>query len=140
MIKNINNKGFTLAEALIAMLLVAIMAAGVIVALMSTKRAITYPSHKEDMVFAVEKANSLLKNGVSGNDLCDLTAPFALTPNCTGAINTTNCHNISCLLPTACSTSQGDYFVYSVSRYDSEDTNDTKNAINFYIKCEGQTL
>ena len=53
----INKKGFTLAEALVAMLLVAIMAAGVIVALMSTKRAIVAPTNREEMLFAKSYAN-----------------------------------------------------------------------------------
>lgn len=145
MIKKINNKGFTLAEALVAMLLVAVMAAGIITALMSTKRAIIAPSHKEDMIYAIEKAASLLQmadetDSVSNIFGCntDTGLALALTPNCNKNTGE-NCHNINCLKPFSCQ-APNDFFGYDVSQYDETNSEETKKLISFVIKCEGQSI
>ena len=61
-----NKKGFTIIESVVAMLLVAIVVGGVFAALMAARRGITEPGYKEDMVYAVESVNNLLKLNVSG--------------------------------------------------------------------------
>lgn len=136
MSKQINKKGFTLAEALIAMMLVAVMAAGIITALMATKRAIVSPSNREEMMLAIEKASSLLQGDQA---ICNISASdkLALTPNCNlDSPNALDCHNINCLLPRSCATT-GDYFVYTISNVG----NDTEQKfINFKIKCDGETI
>lgn len=141
MIKKINNKGFTLAEALVAMLLVAIMAAGIIVALMSTKRAIIAPTNREEMLLAIEEVSSILQGatettpalcGASGNAL-DITAGCAQDDANTRA----NCHNVSCKAPRSCQ-GNNDYFIYSVGVYNTDNQN--QKYINFMISCEGQTI
>lgn len=141
MTKKINKKGFTLAEALIAMVLVAIMAAGIITALMATKRSMVSPSNREDMMFAIERASSLLQ---SGQAMCGITGDdrLAPTPNCSlDNPNNLDCHNINCLMPRICDTNNGDYFVYSVREMPSSNI-DTQNKrfVNFKIRCEGQTI
>lgn len=146
-----NNKGFTLAEALISMLLVAIMAAGIITALMSTKRAISAPSNREDLVFTIDAINSRLQTATTSTaKLSDdaSTFPYALslTPNCTSAVNSgvvatikTNCHNLTSLLPASCGITGGAsyYLVYNVYNYDNSDSQRT---IGFFAKCEEQEL
>ncbi len=143
--KRINEKGFTLAEALVAMLLVAIMAAGVIVALMSTKRAIVAPTNREEMLFAIEEVSSILQS-LSATDapICPAEDTFytALeeTPNC-GQSSTQNCHDVSCKAPNSCK-GANDFFVYSVvdpAEETQENTQDQKY-ISFMISCEGQTI
>lgn len=146
----LNKKGFTLAEALVAMLLVAVMAAGIITALMTTKRAIITPSNKEDMVFAVEKAASLLQMAdedstiqeVFGSDCNSTTEALALTEtessSCTRA-DRAACHNISCMMPASCQ-GAGDYFVYKVAKWNTNDTADTKKEITFMINCAGESI
>lgn len=141
-----NKKGFTLAEALVAMLLVAIMAAGVIVALMSTKRAIVAPTNREEMLFAIEEVSSILQS-LSATDapIClveDTEFGTALeeTPNC-GQGSTQNCHDVSCKAPNSCQ-GANDFFVYSVTTppdNPQENTQDQKY-ISFMISCEGQTI
>ena len=142
MIKKITNKGFTLAEALVAMLLVAVIAAGIISALMSTKRAIIAPSNKEDMIFAVERASSLLQMADADTaEICNDSAETKAldeTPSCNTATGE-NCHNLNCLRPATCR-GNSDFFVYNVSQYDPTDPADTKKAINFIIRCEGQSI
>lgn len=49
-----NNKGYTIVEALIAMLLVAIVVGGIFSALMAARRAISEPSTREDVYFSGE--------------------------------------------------------------------------------------
>ena len=140
MSKQINKKGFTLAEALIAMLLVAVMAAGIITALMATKRSIVAPSNREEMIFAIEEATSVLQGG---GTICGISEDdrLALTPNCNlDAPNALDCHDIYCLRPRSC-TAANDVFVYSVSE-PSNIENDTqgRRIIKFRIQCEGQTI
>ena len=79
MSKQINKKGFTLAEALIAMLLVAVMAAGIITALMATKRSIVAPSNREEMILAIERASSLIRTGSLPSE-CGTFNSLAPTP------------------------------------------------------------
>lgn len=137
-----NKKGFTLAEALVAMLLVAIMAAGVIVALMSTKRAIVAPTNREEMLFAIEEVSSILQGATETTPaLCGQTG-YALeeTPNC-GQGSTQSCHDVSCKAPNSCK-GANDFFVYSVVdpvEETQENTQDQKY-ISFMISCEGQTI
>ena len=152
MTNKIKDKGFTLAEALIAMLLVAVLAAGVITALMSTKRAITMPSNKEDMVFAVETLNTYLQTATTSTGLiCPLGSgssssfSHALdeTPGCMNAIDNNNgflaaCHNVNCLLPRSCTTNTTDsYFVYNVTRGETEEDG---FSVNYVIKCGGEGI
>lgn len=156
MINKIENKGFTLAEALVAMLLVAVMAAGIITALMSTKRAIIAPSNKEDMIFAIEKAASLLQMADEDDTVSGIFGPFnpancsqsnccsstnlalALTPEC-DKTSGDDCHMINCLKPFSCQ-APGDFFAYDVSQYDETNSEETKKLISFVIKCEGQSI
>jgi len=148
----INNKGFTLAEALISMLLVAIMAAGIITALMSTKRAISAPSNKEDLVFVIDAINSRLQTATTSSaklseDNSSFSYALSLTPECTSAVNNgviatirSKCHNLTSLLPRSCTGISGGastYLVYNVSSYDNSDSQRT---IGFFAKCEEQEI
>lgn len=143
--KKINEKGFTLAEALVAMLLVAIMAAGIIVALMSTKRAIVAPTNREEMLLAVEEVSSILQS-LSATDLpiCSEDTGFstalAETTGC-GQSSTQNCHDVSCKAPNSCQ-GANDFFVYSVTTPTDNVQENTQNQkyISFMINCEGQTI
>ncbi len=141
MINKINNKGFTLAEALVAMLLVAIMAAGIIVALMSTKRAIIAPTNREEMLLAIEEVSSILQGATETTPaLCGQTG-YALdvTTGCAqnDASARANCHNIACKRPSSCR-GNDDYFIYSVGVDNTNNQN--QKYINFMISCEGQTI
>ena len=142
----LNKYGFSLAEALVAMLLVAVMAAGIITALMSTKRAIIAPSNKEDMVFAIEKASSLLQMADEQSTIasvfgCSTDTTIALSEtsaNCSRE-NLASCHNIDCLLPNSCQGAD-DKFRYKVSKWNAEDASDTKKEIVFMITCAGESI
>ena len=147
--EKINNKGFTLAEALVAMILIAVMAAGIITALMSTKRAITMPSNKEDIYLAIETSKSFLQSAATTATICDndndnFGSALELTPDCTTAVAnngsiTEKCHNLACKAPPACQ-GNDDYFVYGVLNYDNLNANETKRTIKFYARCEGQNI
>ena len=145
--EKINNKGFTLAEALVAMILIAVMAAGIITALMSTKRAITMPSNKEDIYLAIETSKSFLQSATTTATICNndtFESALQETPDCATAIAnnssiTEKCHDLICNAPPSCK-GDDDYFVYSVFNYDSLNTNETKRAIKFYARCEGQNI
>ncbi|MBQ4493955.1 MAG: type II secretion system protein [Elusimicrobiaceae bacterium] len=143
MSKQINKKGFTLAEALIAMLLVAVMAAGIITALMATKRAIVAPSNREEMIMAIERASSLIQTG-NLPSTCGITDPLAATPTATcdfgsNPVQLTGCHNINCLRPRSCQ-GTSDYFYYSVIDYTGGNNEQEQKIITFRIQCEGQTI
>lgn len=145
MINKINNKGFTLAEALVAMLLVAIMAAGIIVALMSTKRAIVAPTNREEMILAIEQVSSILQGATETTPALCSASGYALdlTPNCAqdDANSRAYCHNVACMRPNSCK-GNNDYFIYSVSEPNVQFTtnNQSQKQINFMISCEGQTI
>lgn len=140
-----NSKGYTIIEAVIAMLLVSVVVGGIFSALMASRRAIVDPSYKEEMVFAVESANNLLKNYITGdkskvtddlkNGLCDDGTVDALS---VGA------HDIACLLPPVCDTRTSS-FTYTVSDVtvtvpDAESHNPTLKSIKFNIMCNREVL
>jgi prepilin-type N-terminal cleavage/methylation domain-containing protein len=65
-----NEKGFTMLESIVAMVLVAVVVGAVFSAVMAARRAIIVPSQREDIIYAVESVSSMLKasvSGVSGN-------------------------------------------------------------------------
>lgn len=140
--KKINEKGFTLAEALVAMLIVAIMAAGIIVALMSTKRAIVAPTNREEMILAVENVSAVLQTlSATDGPICDedtFAAALAETTSCSQS-SRQNCHNVSCKRPNSCK-GNNDFFVYSVTTPDDVQGTQDQKHISFMINCEGQTI
>jgi type II secretory pathway pseudopilin PulG len=140
-----NSKGYTIIEAVIAMLLVSVVVGGIFSALMASRRAIIDPSYKEDMVFAVESANNLLKNYVTSdktkvptdlkNGLCDDGTVDALS---------IGSHDIECLLPPVCEPSSST-FTYTVSDVtvavpDVTGQNPTLKSIKFNIMCNREVL
>ena len=138
-----NKQGFTLVEALIAMLLVAIMAAGIITALMATKRSIIAPSNREEMIMAIETASIFVEQ--HNQDICTIPVEDILTPTSTETCDLANndisgCHNIDCLRPASCQRN-GDKFVYSVEELTTgEGSEPNQVVVNFRINCEGQTI
>ena len=142
-----NSKGYTIIEAVIAMLLVSVVVGGIFSALMASRRAIIDPSYKEEMVFAVESANNLLKNYVTSdktkvptdlkNGLCPDEA-FETDPL---SVDT---HKIKCLLPPVCEPSASN-FTYTVSAVtvavpDVTGQNPTLKSIKFNIMCNREVL
>lgn len=140
-----NSKGYTIIEAVIAMLLVSVVVGGIFSALMASRRAIIDPSYKEDMVFAVESANNLLKNYVTWdktkvpddlkNGLCDDGTVDALS---------VGTHEIDCLLPPVCDPAASS-FNYIVSEVgvtvpDVTGQNPTLKSIKFNIMCNREVL
>ncbi len=140
-----NSKGYTIIEAVIAMLLVSVVVGGIFSALMASRRAIIDPSYKEDMVFAVESANNLLKNYITTdktkvaddlkNGLCDDGTVDALS---------VGSHDIACLLPPVCDQANS-LFSYTVSDVsvtvpDVTGQNPTLKSIKFNIMCNREVL
>ena len=56
-----NNKGYTIMEAVIAMFLVVVMVGAVFSALMSSRRAISASSEKEEVLYGLQSAYGMLK-------------------------------------------------------------------------------
>ena len=142
--KKMNEKGFTLAEALVAMLIVAIMAAGIIVALMSTKRAIIAPTNREEMILAIENVSAVLQTldetsaPICPDDDTSFVTALEETSNCSqNALG--NCHDVSCKAPNSCK-GDNDFFVYSVTSPDDVQGTQEQKHISFMINCEGQTI
>ena len=140
-----NSKGYTIIEAVIAMLLVSVVVGGIFSALMASRRAIIDPSYKEDMVFAVEGANNLLKNYITTDQskvsddlrggLCD-----------SGEVNALSVgdHDIACLLPPVCKEGVSS-FKYTVTDVavavpDVTGANPTLKSIKFNIICTREVL
>lgn len=138
-----NKKGFTIIESVVAMLLVAIVVGGVFAALMAARRGITEPGYKEDMVYAVESVNNLLKLNVSG-----AAANGAGVGPCTIASNALSSgeKSVACMIPQdACG--PGSTFTYTVADdYVIEDTynnhlNDfTLKRVIVSLNCRRDTL
>lgn len=66
-----NNKGYTIMEAVIAMFLVVVMVGAVFSALMSSRRAIISSSEKEEMLYSLDSAYAMIKDCRS-NPTCHL--------------------------------------------------------------------
>ena len=122
------------------------MAAGIIVALMSTKRAIVAPTNREEMLLAIEEVSSILQGKtISDGEICpSLNAASSkaldITTNCS-ASNKANCHDVSCKAPLSCR-GGNDYFLYSVSGSSEvpEYGEQEQRYFSFMINCEGQTI
>jgi Tfp pilus assembly protein PilE len=101
-----SNKGYTIIESVIAMLLVALIVSGVFSSVMAARRTIAEPTSKEDMSFAMESVYNKLKASVNNPD----AKPF-----CGGSGHPLDVeeHSITCLLPAQCSS--GSTFKYTVS-------------------------
>ena len=140
-----NIKGYTIIEAVIAMLLVSVVVGGIFSALMASRRAIIDPSYKEEMVFAVESANNLLKNYITTDQtkvsddlrggLCDDGTVNALS---------VGVHEIDCLLPPVCQSGVSS-FSYTVSDVavtvpDVTGANPNLKSIKFNIVCNREVL
>ena len=68
-----NNKGYTIMEAVIAMFLVVVMVGAVFSALMSSRRAIVSSSEREEVLYSINSAYALAKDCRS-NENCHLGA------------------------------------------------------------------
>lgn len=140
----LNEKGYTIVEGIIAMLLVAIMVGGIFSSLMASRRAIIEPSLKEEMIYSMETVANKLKNAVDTDS--DITVCGNDTPlNCD---STTGC-DCSSELPPGCVGIEGypngdKYFVYFVrNRPVGDFTGKFSTAVNEIIikmKCNGETL
>ncbi|MDR1124139.1 MAG: type II secretion system GspH family protein [Elusimicrobiota bacterium] len=140
-----NNKGFTIIEAVIAMLLVAIITGGVFAALMAARRAIIEPSYKEEMAFAAEGVLNELKTNVDastadghgsgvGDDPCGNSGPL-----------TWGGHSVNCKLPEACPDGSGPSTIfYDVHEMPLKDTLDGGEVrlprVYIEVICERGTL
>ena len=125
-----NKKGVTLLEGLIALLLLALVAAGTFAVLLSAARKSMGPDIREEMALAIEKASDLLQgyvyvnsdtiSGGTGNrfakGLCDPTIVDA------APLSTTGSHDIKCLLPPICDRSNSS-FTYTISVPTLHETN-----------------
>ncbi len=101
-----NNKGFTIAEGLVAMVLLAIVTVGIFSAVLSSVRATKAPDVKEDLAFAVSAANAQIKRAW-GN------AGSAQNTLICGSVFNANGGDLSCFLPTSCSIQAGSTMTYT---------------------------
>ena len=81
-----NKKGYTIMEAVIAMFLVVVMVGTVFSALMSSRRAIIASSEKEEVLYSLNSAYSLLKDCRSNPDchLRDSECSYTFGPSNSG--------------------------------------------------------
>jgi prepilin-type N-terminal cleavage/methylation domain-containing protein len=66
-----NNKGFTILESMVAMILVSVVVGAVFSAVMAARRAIIVPSQREDIIYSVESINNILKTSASSSDIAN---------------------------------------------------------------------
>lgn len=112
--------GVTLLEGLIAIALLALVASGTFGVLLSVSRKTDQPDRREDMVYAIEGLNDILKSGAfimqDGNE----EAPsYIKTALCVG-IETNSANNnkplsvgkhyVNCLLPLSCDRRTSEFF------------------------------
>lgn len=140
-----NIKGYTIIEAVIAMLLVSVVVGGIFSALMASRRAIIDPSYKEEMVFAVESANNLLKNYVT-SDKSKVTDDLrsGLCDDGTVDAISVGTHDIKCLLPDVCNPTTSS-FTYTVTNVPVTvpgvtGSTVTMQNIKFNIMCNREVL
>lgn len=138
-----NKKGVTLLEGLIALGLLAMVTTGTLGVMLSISRKASKPDIREEMILAVEKANSQLQ----AKALCGDEDPLAIKT-----------HNIDCMLPPICdrNTSGLSEFTYDVKPGTPVNVSDhvvghdvltggssslsKVKEITFNIKCNGYSL
>jgi len=82
-VKILNDKGLTIAEAVIAMVLLAVVTVGIYGVIMASLRAGRVPDTKEDMAYAVEQASAKIKTLITNSDpLCVLWDDNAANFSC----------------------------------------------------------
>lgn len=165
-----NKKGVTILEGLIALGLLALVAAGTFGVLLSVSHKASQPDLREEMVYAVEKANDLLQMYAQEMSNPNTSVATGIQQGLCGGvtlnqvIDTTPLsegeHEIPCLLPVICDpdTSTFNYTVDGSNVTLSLDTDDGKKInrdnyqvdsgnptapmrrITFNITCNGFTL
>lgn len=155
-------KGVTILEGLISLGLLALVASGTFGVLLSISRQASSPDIREEMVWAVERANEQLQmyaaafSGV-GSTQVNIPQASGLCGNDSNPLESGKQHYINCMLPAICDPSTSEFYYVPVNEtvplfppsYDSEgpgrvedyttDTAPTKE-IEYTITCNGFTL
>lgn len=143
-----NKKGYTIIESVIAMLLVSVVVGGIFSALMASRRAIIEPSYKEEMIFAIESANNLLKNYVTAdnNSVQEDLRDGLCGGETVATVLSESDHDIKCMLPPVCDVGSSS-FTYTVSKISvaapgvtGNDANTDMKVIKFKIMCNREVL
>lgn len=145
-----NNKGYTIVEALIAMLLVAIVVGGIFSALMASRRAISEPSSREDTYFAAEDVLNTLRECTSAQSEDANPSNEKYLPKCSEILPSGSGqvwqmfedgeHNVDeKKLPDSC-TDSSSKITYSVSKMAVEDPTthdviDTLSVVKLNVVC-----
>ena len=154
-------KGVTILEGLIALGLLALVASGTFGVLLSISRQASSPDIREEMVWAVERANEQLqmyaaKIDTTSNNV-SISLANGLCENDSNPLESGKQHYINCMLPAICDPSTSEFYYVpadktvplSLPSYDSEgpgrvegytgNTAPTRE-INYTITCNGFTL
>ena len=112
--------GVTILEGVIALGLLAVITGGAFGVLLSVSRQGTHPDVQEEMVWAVEKVNDLLKvYATYGTEEASLIASGlegSCLANGTDPLDDSSTHTINCMLPPICDENNNSSFTYSVSK------------------------
>ncbi|MBR5151338.1 MAG: hypothetical protein IKW71_00695 [Elusimicrobiaceae bacterium] len=113
--------GVTILEGIIALGLLALVMAGAFGVLLSSSRQVSQPDMREEMILAVEKANTLLKAYVGIVDASASPVATDLRGGLCGGDNTPLAvgnpqitHDIGCMLPPVCDLNNSS-FTYKVA-------------------------
>ena len=119
-------KGVTLLEGLIAIALLALVASGTFGVLLSVSRKSDQPDRREDMIYAIDSLNDLLKSAAFYmQDSSENIPDYLANALCFGSGHTDAKkplkagvpHNVKCLLPPSCDQAQSS-FSYQVQSLD----------------------
>ena len=156
-----NQDGVTILEGLIALGLLALVAGGSFAVLLSVSRQSSQPDIREEMAYAVEKANEELQlfTHLPADQAVPSGYPKGLCNNDETPLKVWTAgdnveHDIACRLPPLCDLNQGSsfkYYVYNVqtvslqnkigeSLRDTEADNMPVIKIQFKINCNGYKL
>ena len=117
-------KGVTLLEGVIAIALLALVASGTFGVLLSVSRKSDQPDRREDMIYAIDSLNDLLKSAAFYmQDDASIIPDYLANALCFGSGHTDAkkplkvgvSHDVKCLLPPSCDRSQSS-FSYEVTR------------------------
>ncbi|MCL2888113.1 MAG: hypothetical protein FWF35_02220 [Elusimicrobia bacterium] len=88
----INKKGLTIAEAVISMVLLAIITMGIYGVIMASVRSGKKPDMREDMAYAIETASAKLQGLIQNNQICQNWSAFSQQPvDCGGGFLANEC-------------------------------------------------
>ncbi|WP_424244089.1 type II secretory pathway pseudopilin PulG [Elusimicrobium posterum] len=150
-----NKKGITIAEALISMVLLAMITVGIYGVIMASMRSAKKPNSREEIAFAIDHVNTILKSRITRENLSVNSFNICRSGGTANygnpsVFNITNCTDPQRFLPEMCDASQSTFeYTVTITNYPLIKTDVNGNpytenkenySISFNVSCNGVAM